>query len=254
MEMKNRILILCIVLVVMCGSTALALDPMGPPASGLNQGQFSLGFEYSTSEVDLYREQSYSSSGHSFDIETDKYFVRLGYGISEKTEGFVRLGLSDYEYERGTYPGSGSWKGDDDAFAMGLGLKTTFSEDGNLKWGGLAQISWAEYSGSRKNPNASSEQSGSFETEITELQLAAGPTYTLMEGVSVYGGPFLHIVNGDHSHKHASGTGDYGVNEVTNFGAYIGAQVDLAANTALNIEYQDTGDAWALAGGVKISF
>ncbi|MHC4642024.1 MAG: hypothetical protein ACYS32_10290 [Planctomycetota bacterium] len=253
--MKNRILILCVVLVGLCGSTALALDPMGPPASGLNQGQFSLGFEYSTSEVDLYRVQSYSSSGHKFDTEIDKYYARLGYGISEKTEGFVRLGLSDFEYERGTYPGSGSWKGDDDgAFALGVGLKTTFHEDGNLKWGGLIQLNWAEYSGSRENPNASSEQTGKFETTITEIQLAAGPTYKLMEGVSVYGGPFIHIVNGDHSHKHASGTGDYGVDEKTDFGAYIGAQVDLATNTALNIEYQDTGDAWALAGGVVVSF
>lgn len=75
--MEKRILIFCVVLVGLCGSTALALDPMGPPASGLNQGQFSLGFEYSTSEVDLYRVQSYSSSGHKFDTKMDKYYARL---------------------------------------------------------------------------------------------------------------------------------------------------------------------------------
>ena len=184
----------------------------------------------------------------------DKLYARLGYGISEKTEGFIRLGISDFDYERGT-SGSDTWKGDDDgAFALSVGLKTTFHEEGNLKWGGLAQVSWAEYSGSRKNPDASSYQTGKFETEITEIQLSAGPTYKLMEGISVYGGPFLHVVNGDHSHSHPGGTGDYGVNEVTNFGAYIGAQVDLATNTALNIEYQDTGDAWAIAGGVTFSF
>lgn len=251
--MKNRIMLLCVVLVGLCGSTALALDPMGPPASGLNQGQFSLGYEFSSSEVDLYRSHSYYSEDTAFDTEMKKHYARLGYGISEKTEGFVRLGISDFDYERGA--GSGTWKGDDSgAFALGVGLKTTFHEDGNLKWGGLIQLSWAEYSGSRANPDASSQQTGKFETTITEIQLAAGPTYKLMEGVSVYGGPFLHVVNGDHSHWHDSGSGDYSVNEVSTFGAYIGAQVDLAANTALNIEYQDTGDAWALAGGVTYKF
>src|SRR4030042_2394912 len=131
MTMKNRILILCVVLVGMCGSTALALDPMGQPAGGLNQGQLSLGIEYSHSEQSLWRSQGYDADFTGLKQEIDKYYVRLGYGISDKTEGFIRLGVSDYEYEREGY--SAPWKGDDEAFAMGLGLKTTFHDDDNLK-------------------------------------------------------------------------------------------------------------------------
>lgn len=253
--MKNKVLIVCVVLVGLCASTALALDPMGPPATGLSQGQWSVGLEYAYSEMHLYREQSYSSGGHKFNTEMNKYYARLGYGISAKTEGFVRLGLSDLDYERGT-AGNGVWKGDDDgAFTLGLGLKTTFHEDGNIKWGGLAQVSWAEYTGTRKNPSASNSP-GKFETQITEFQLAAGPTYKMTDLVSVYGGPFLHVVNGDHTHYHQSSgnVGRYGLNEKTNLGVYVGTQVDINANTALTVEYHRTSDDWAIAGGVAYRF
>ena len=75
-----------------------------------------------------------------------------------------------------------------------------------------------------------------------------------MEDVSVYCGPFLHIVNGNHFHSHSGGTGEYGLNERTNLGAYVGAQIELADNKAVTVEYQRTSDAWALAGGVTIRF
>jgi len=251
--MKSRILILCVVSVGMCASTALGLDPMGPPASGLNQGQFDLGVEYSHSEQSLWRSQGYDAAFTGVKQEIDKYFVRLGYGISDKWEGFLRLGLSDYEYEREGY--YAPWKGDDDAFAIGLGLKTTFHEDGNIKWGGLAQVSWANYTGKRTNSDSSSSyQTGTFETEVYEFQAAAGPTYKLMESVLVYGGPFMHIVDGDHYHKHGGGSRAYDIEERASFGVYVGSQIELAGNSAVNIEYQRTNDAWAIAGGVKISF
>jgi hypothetical protein len=253
MDMKNRILILCVVLVVTCGSTALALDPMGQPATGLNQGQIDLGVEYSHSEQSLWRTQGYDADFTGVKQEINKYFVRLGYGISAKTEGFVRLGLSDYEYERDGW--APKWKGDDDAFTIGVGLKTTFSEDENIKWGGLAQVSWANYTGKRKNSNpAGSYQTGTFETEVYEFQLAAGPTYKLMDSVSVYGGPFMHIIDGDHYHKHAGGSREYDIEERSSFGVYVGSQIELSGNSALSIEYQRTNDAWAIAGGVKFSY
>ena len=74
--MKNRIMILCVVLVGLCGSTALALAPMGPPASGLNEGQLSVGVEYSHSEQSLWRTQGYDADFTGVNQEIDMYFVR----------------------------------------------------------------------------------------------------------------------------------------------------------------------------------
>ncbi|MBN2456831.1 MAG: outer membrane beta-barrel protein [Sedimentisphaerales bacterium] len=158
--------------------------------------------------------------------------------------------MADYEYEREGY--YASWKGDDNGtLAIGVGVKTTFSEAPDIKWGGLAQMSWASYDGKRKNASSSSSyQTGTFETEVFEYQLAAGPTCTLMEGISVYGGPFMHLIDGNHYHKHAGGSREYDIEERASFGGYVGTQIDIAENATFNIEYQRTGDAWAVAGGI----
>jgi len=247
MVMKKKLLIGAIVL-GLCG-TAVALDPMGPPAAGLSQGQWSVGAEYSYSEMNLYREKTYYSNKAYLNTRMNKAYARVGYGVKNNWEAFVRLGISDLDYARGA--GSGEWSGNDNGtLAFGLGTKTTFSQNDNVTWGGLAQMNWAQFSGQRENPGASSEQTGSFETDITEFQLAVGPTWTPQEGISIYGGPFLHFVNGRHSHRHSSGTGDYGIHEQTNFGGYIGTQIELADNTSFYVEWQKTDDADALAGGV----
>ena len=73
-------------------------------------------------------------------------------------------------------------------------------------------------------------------------------------GVSLYGGPFMHLVDGDHYHRHGGGSRSYDIEERSSFGVYIGSQVELPGNAALSFEYQRTNDAWALAGGVKVSF
>jgi hypothetical protein len=76
----------------------------------------------------------------------------------------------------------------------------------------------------------------------------------------VYGGPFLHIVEGDIDLNTAGldsvlspwvveSSGD--LTEASQFGGYIGAQWDVDENTMANIEIQFTADAWAVGiGGV----
>ena len=53
--MRSKISLLCVVFVATSFSSSLsfALDPMGPPAATLKQGQPSIGVEYSYSEMDI---------------------------------------------------------------------------------------------------------------------------------------------------------------------------------------------------------
>jgi hypothetical protein len=252
--MKNKILLLSLVFSMICGSTALALDPMGPPSASLQQGQMNLGFDYSYSDQSLWRTQGYDADFTGMTQKMNKLYARLGYGISNKTEGFIRLGVSDYDYTRDGY--YAPWKGDDDGtLAMGAGIKATFFEEENVKWGGIAQVSWAEFDGKRTNSDSSSNyQTGTFETEVVELQLAAGPTIEIGEGVSIYGGPFLHYLDGNHKHKHAGGSRSYDIEERSSLGAYIGSQLDLGESSTFYVEYQCTGDADAVAGGITFVF
>ena len=246
---KFTVLVLLAIIVSMC-STAMALDPMGAPSAGLTQGQKSSGIEYSYSKQKLWR--SVDEETTSMEQEINKVYARFGYGISDKTEGFVRVGVADYEYERAGY--YAPWKGDDDtALAIGVGIKTTFAEADGIRWGGLAQVSRANYKGSRKNSDSSSSwQTGSFETEVVEFLLTAGPTFNPTEDVSVYCGPFIHLIDGDHFHSHGGGSRKYEVEERSSVGAYVGAQIELAENRAVTVEYQRTNDAWGFAGGIVI--
>lgn len=240
-----------VVLVGCFSSVALALDPMGAPKAGLNKGQMSIGIEYSYSDHKL-KWPGYDNQYTGFTQKISKLFARIGYGISDKTEGFLRLGISDYDYAR--EGNSGPWKGNDSsAFAMGFGLKTTFAENEKVAWGGLAQLSWANYKGTRTSKGGGSYDKGTFETEVMEFLLAAGPTYKLKNGISVYGGPFLHYLDADHRHVHGGGSRSYGIDR-SSFGAYIGTQIYLSQNSNLNLDYMATKDSWALSSGIIWKF
>jgi hypothetical protein len=243
--MEKKLLIV-VVVVGLCG-TALALDPMGPPAAGLGKGQTSVGAEYSYSDMDLFRTRDRADIRN---VRMNKIYGNVGYGITDNWNIFGRAGFADFEYERDSW-NNGWWDGDDSSsYALGMGTKATFHTDGDVTWGGLAQVSWANFDGKRENPVAGSSP-GTFETDIIEFQLAVGPTYRLREGVAIYGGPFLHFVDGEHSHVNSGGDkNNYPIEERSSIGAYIGTRIGLAENSAFTVEYQQTGDAWAVAGGI----
>lgn len=254
--MKNRILILCVVLVVMCSSTALALDPMGPPKASLQKGQWSAGVDYSFSDMTIQRTTASWTSSTKNVAEIDelhKVYATIGHGLNDNVEGYVRIGVGSPEVDR--LGGSTEWKsdgGDWDAL-WGLGVKVTLSENDNLTWGFLAQYNSAELSADQAEIGGPDEQS--IDLDISELQIAFGPTAKVMDQVSVYGGPFLHIIDGSYVDRQSDGDRlTKTIEEESALGGYVGAQVDVNANTTLNIEYMSTGDAWALAGGVKFSF
>ncbi len=254
--MKNRILILCVVLVGLCGSTALALDPMGAPKASLQKGQWSAGVDYSFSDMTIQRTTTSWSSSTKNVAEIDemhKVFATIGHGLSDNVEGFVRIGIGSPEVDRkgGQYEwesGGGDW----DAI-WGLGVKVTLSENNNTTWGFLAQYSSAELSCDQDEIGGTDEQA--IDLDISELQIAFGPTVEVTSQVSIYGGPFLHIIDGSYVDRPSDGDRlTKTIEEESAFGGYVGAQVDVNPNTAVNIEYMGTGDAWALAGGVKFSF
>jgi hypothetical protein len=92
-----RLLGFALMMVSLSGSTAFALDPMGPPAAGLKQGQFKAGADYSHSEMDLelsdgtwieYIDGVFWDAGEaeSFTLKnfkTNKVYANLGYGFAE---------------------------------------------------------------------------------------------------------------------------------------------------------------------------
>jgi hypothetical protein len=180
----------------------------------------------------------------------------------------VRLGVADAQgdiehiFPDGATPDQ--YKGFDGSFglAWGFGTRATFWKDDEICWGGLFQITWLEPGDSSISLSGDPEFSGDADVEIWEVQIAVGPTLRVDDNFRVYGGPFLHFVNGD---LDISGrTVDMGtdilmettadIEEESQFGGYVGAHLDVDENTSCYLELQLTGDAWGIGIGAARRF
>ncbi|MBZ9577846.1 hypothetical protein KJA13_02300 [Patescibacteria group bacterium] len=268
--MEKRLLLLVVVLVVvgLGSSPAFALDPMGPPTGNLRQGQSQAGIDYSYSTMDLkltngkwteYKNGRFYDSGEAFSLtlknfKMNKVYANFGYGIFDNWDLFLRLGGADAKFGDSIWEEGEKFDGPA-SFTIGFGTKATFYQEGPLKLGGLFQASWADLDGHLK----AKDWADSVDIELTEMQIAIGPSYELADGVSIYGGPFFHFVNGDLDDNFSeTWNGDvlsskysWDIGEASTFGYYIGFQgVNLTENIFLNIEYQRTASADAL--GLKL--
>ncbi|MCX5637445.1 MAG: hypothetical protein NTX52_07105 [Planctomycetota bacterium] len=287
MEKKKHLFGVVFMVVCLCASAALAFDPMGPPTAGLKKGEFRVGFDYAYSEMDLkFNGGKVTATGAGGtisakvpsltikDFEMNKAYANIGYGIADNWEAFIRLGGADADFKVDGFKYNGDF-----GFAYGFGTKATFFEQPDLKWGGLFQMNWAQSdfdklsgSGTITEPDGTPHTYSGTETseiDLYEIQIAAGPTWTPTQGVSIYGGPFLHFVSGEFDYKDtgtidgAAGTfdGSWDVHERSCFGGYVGAQIDIKPSPSevtngcyLFGEFQFTGDAWGFGIGFGYKF
>lgn len=268
LEFKNNTYIwrlgLALVAISLSCSGAFALDPMGPPTTDLMGGQFELGIDYSNSTMDLeltngkYSQwnittgEPESGGAESFtlnDFKTNKIYANLGYGIWDYCDVFLRLGVVNAEFGDSIWEAGEEFDHQTD-LTFCIGSRATFYEDGDLKIGRLIQLSWVNLNGVLKAPQWTEDESSDI--KFIEIQAAIGPTYTLENGISIYGGPFLHFITGDIKEKF-NDTNEFGedisakyswdISESSNFGGYIGAQMAFDDYTFFNIEYQLTSGA-----------
>lgn len=268
--------------IFLSGSATFALDPMGPPAADMEYGQFKIGADYSCSNMDLelnkgiyvtYLDGWYDSSGpeRSYtlkDFEVRKFYTNLGYGLAENWDSFLRLGgtnakFGDSAFSPELWPGGEEFSSRTD-FSIGFGIKGTFCQEGDLKIGGLFQLNWSEFDGAIK-PAGWPVADDCVEMELTEIQVAVGPAYRLTESILIYGGPFLHFIDGDWSDVYSEMTEEepyqlktskysWKIEETSIFGGYFGAQMELAENCSLNIEFQHTATSDAVGASIAWRF
>ncbi len=114
--MEKKLLVVLVV-VGLCSTVALALDPMGPPTAGLKQGQFEGSLEYSYSEYGPQGEMGTNLKN----VKVNKGYANLGYGIADNWEAFIRLGGADTDFKTD----DGIKYNGDIGFAYGFGTKAT---------------------------------------------------------------------------------------------------------------------------------
>lgn len=253
---KILLLVVVLVMVGLCGSFALALSPMGPPAAGLEKGQFMAGVDYSYSQMDIKMNHG-RSPGNVSSItmnNLDQHYVlaNLGYGIRDNWELSFRIGGGAAQDKE---PGNRSFKTNSptpgNGYVIGFGTKATLLEEPKIKWGGLFQVLWAQADGRA----FAGSTPWSADVELMEIQLAIGPNYTLNERASIYGGPFFHILDGRFTAKRRTAAGGricYDLDEGSVFGGYIGTEINATDNIVFRAEYQHTAAADAL--GMSLLF
>jgi opacity protein-like surface antigen len=280
MEKKIALSVVVLIIVFVSNPTVLALTPMGPPKALLGQDRWDLGIEYANTTMDLEAtgdvteiwsilpdDPFFEKVKHNInDLKSNIVMVRAGYGINDDWDAFVRVGVVDAQADVEQIHIDGAkdaYKGFDGSFglAWGVGTRATFWQDEEVSWGGLLQVTWLEPGDSSIDLSGDPVFSGDAEISIWEVQIAAGPTLRLDDNFRVYGGPFLHFVNGDFD---LSGETDIGfsvfteaegdIEEKSQFGGYAGAHLDVDENTSCCVEFQFTGDAWGIGIGAARRF
>ena len=257
-----------LLMLTLAASPVFALDFMGPPTSSYGQGRVSTGIDYSYSSMDLeltngkwvdYLDGEFWGSGTAFsrnlkDFQMNRVYANLGFGLLDNLDAFVRLGAANATFDDSLWGESEDFESHAEP-AVGAGIRATFYENENFALGALCQASWARFDGQLDSPYWASADY--VEVDIAEIQIALGTTVRLNDQVAIYGGPFFHFVDG--SLEDELNTVDevepvlaktrysWDVEESSNFGAYVGASLNLNENASFNIEYQRTADADAIA-------
>ena len=305
--MEKRMLWLGIALMVisLCSSGAIAAT-MGPPAAGLDAGQFRIGLDISSAETGIdgkgtgteiemyeYYVDDVLQEGDSWEwddeykwefkdkIQSEMLFANLGYGITDKLEVYLRLGMSDLGFED---EWSDAFFGSSDEIAYGFGVKATIWEDTKVKLGALFQMSWYDFDGEFEEFNGVYSEiegenvgvpvQGDWEVDYYQMKIAVGPVYELTEAISVYGGPFVQFLDGDMEQesnaKEKNECEEFGVceeeiyeyhekestdiKERLNYGVYVGAQINCGENLPICIECQTNVDTYVVGASLAYKF
>jgi hypothetical protein len=251
-----------------------ALDRMGSPVAQYGQGQLNVGWDYASGETDLKARghsvfsrymtvEPYglyqSEKRHSVvldQVNIDRFYTTIGYGLCEQMDLFFRLGGSRTE-----------WRDDGGTdLALSGGVRATLYSVGRLKVGGLAQMSWSETQFEAvpfSNPHRNVLVAMEGELSLYEIQVALAASYDLTDQISLYGGPFFYFADGDLDlHKDhpwivvnarsVSLDSSYDLDEASRLGGYLGAQYKIDASLTWGIEYQYADDAHAVATGIAV--
>jgi len=255
--MKKMAVVLGLI-VAMMSVNAFGVGFIGTPTAELDQGQWNVGFNYTYMSMDLAKTKM-TEGPDSLKLEINdnniqRYYAAGGYGLTDAWEAYVQLGIADVKAQSKEEGEVSEGHNFDNDFAWGWGTRYTFYEQDNIRWGATLQMNWLDTSVDHK----SADEKMQIDYSTYDLLIAVGPTAD-MDGWSLYGGPFFYMLDGDLDAKITPTVGDTtkssgDLEEDSNFGGFVGAQISLKENCDLTTELSFTGDGWAIGAGVAWAF
>ena len=233
-----------IVVGLLC-SSVFAIAPLSEPTSGLSKGQLGVGVDYGYSKTDIELSHGRSPGGGPSmtlnNVKTNLVTAILGYGATENVDLFLRVGggsVRSSDSENGTTIKTNS---DYRGYALGWGVKATLYQQEKVEWGAMYQMLWTR--DIERIRLAGNEWDAEF--DMIEYQLAFGPSYQLTDRVSIYGGPFARILDGevDAKRRNAAGIISYDIDEGSVFGGFIGTTIDVTDTIDFSFLWQHTASS-----------
>ena len=207
------------IIIALAAGQSSGLTFIGPPVATLEEAQIGIDGDYTFSEADI----DVPGPGSLKDVELHAAFARLGYGINDDWECFVRVGAAVME---------GSPIDGDVEPAWGIGTKATLLTQRKLKMGGLFQAQWL-----RSNDDLRVGRfSGDADIDMYEFQAALGGVYEAY-GLKLYGGPFVHCSGGDLDIKTGGATRSLDIEDEPDAGIFVGLAVEVGELFNLCVEY-----------------
>jgi hypothetical protein len=262
--MNNRLFCIAVLILCLSSSITMALAPIGPPVVNLEKGQWSIGFDYSDTEIDFKLKNiqgtSFFTRNKANEVEIENTMGKLCYGINDNWQVFAGFGVAKAEYEEMVSCMDGGFLEStmidyesDSGFAAQIGTKATFYEKGPLGLGALFQVNWATLDGTYAEATwtdgvFNDSGTGDLDADIMVFKFAPGASYKNHGNVTFYGGPLWQWIdgNGDADGQTGSLIGEGGKGDIrqdSTFGGWIGLQVNPDSDTVINIEFQKTGSS-----------
>jgi hypothetical protein len=259
-----RRLIVVMIGTMLISTQVLAFDLMGPTTSRLkDSGKFSIAGEYFQSNMEIDADSIAALdliSDTIDDFEIDKTTANMALGMGRGSEIFFRFGVADVSPDNSDDWGSipDNMGSSDEVLTLGGGAKWTLYDGTSFGWGLLTQVSWAKYDFDGRSYSVGVyDVELSPEFEIVEVQIATGPTITLDENITFFGGPFLYFLNG---HADFEGTIDGSpatisadLDQESLLGGYIGVELELG-HAVISFEVQATSGSSGMGGQLVWKF
>ena len=263
---------------------ASAGAPLAPAMATLEKGDVSLAFEYAYENMTLAADatcvesvvgvgsDAYKQKFVIDDLETNMFFARLTYALTDRWDVYLRLGAADGQGDLkvdgpGALTGAGAGRIPLDGsygFTGGIGTRATLWTSGPWSIAGSAQATWfdPDHSGFRIIQPATPNEFvlGHSKIDYFQTQFSLAAVYQ-QEPWGIWAGPFVQLIDGDLDLDAdfvidgvplgaITCSGD--VEEESKVGVHAGAALAVSPSLATWVEGQYTPDSWLVGIGVII--
>jgi hypothetical protein len=261
--MKKALVALCVLAMLATVSTSAFAERWGAPGASLAKGQSSVGLEYNyiESTVDFSTPEAVAipvpGINGEHQLQRNQLLVRVGYGLTDQLEAFVKMGGTSTLVEDAFLDGTLNLNHDlvgDLEFTIVGGLDATVLQSGDFRLGVNGQVSYFTL-------NDSDEFAGlvqSLQGDVFTLEGALLASYTLGK-FTPYGGVCMFFSDSDNRYQaYTPGAGpiwvlDINADQEEWFGGVCGLKVAITDNVHIGIEMTGVSEGVGLSTGVTVA-